>query len=290
MKAPISSSSSQHSTLSNPLRDIKQLCRLYVFTGKGGVGKTSASMAFTKLLQSQKQKVLYHSFDQPLNKSLAQELKLPYFELNSKQSAEEYIADKLGSKTIAHWILKTPFFSSLLDMLPGLSQLILLGHIINKLESDPDLTIVLDSPSSGHAMTLFEASHNFKEIFKTGLIVQDIERMHQFIYGQNRLKTIILALPSAMAVQEGKELSLKLTKLNIPSLHLALNDVTAENQAIKDIGKAPLPNFLERKIELERQAINQLCPENKSVIFPHYNSLEQASIIRQMMPLTEGFQ
>ena len=111
--------------------------------------------------------------------------------MSTAKSAETYIAKKLSSEMVAGWIMKTPFFKSLFNMIPGLGMMILLGHIIEKLQNDPDLHIVMDSPSSGHAITMFESSHNFKEMFGKGMIVDDINRMHQFIYDEQRLRSIV---------------------------------------------------------------------------------------------------
>ena len=141
------------------------------FTGKGGVGKSSVSLAFAKSLQLQGQKVLFYAFDQSCRSELAGEHGIDCLNLSLKQSAEEYVARKLNSKKIAKWVLKSAFFSSFLDVLPGLQQVILLGHLIDLLEKDASLSIVVDGPSSGHALTLFEAGYNFKKIFKKGLLL-----------------------------------------------------------------------------------------------------------------------
>ena len=169
LKAPTSNSLLQPFTLFD--LSIEKASRLYLVTGKGGVGKTSFSMALTKKLESQGAKVQYHSFDQPLNSALAKELDLPVLHLDFYESAENYVALKLGSKSVAKWIMKTPFFKSLLNILPGLNHLIFLGNIIYLLEENPDLHIVIDSPSTGHAISILQSTHNFKKIFKTGLLV-----------------------------------------------------------------------------------------------------------------------
>jgi anion-transporting ArsA/GET3 family ATPase len=151
--------------------------RLYIFTGKGGVGKTTLAMAFTKFLESKKINVKYNCFHQNPETSLESALALPTINIKIESSAEVYIGRKLNSTTIAAWIMKTHFFKALFQMIPGLGHMILLGHLIDELEKDPTLVIVLDSPASGHALTMFESTSNFKTIFKTGLVVKDIDRM-----------------------------------------------------------------------------------------------------------------
>ena len=161
--------------------------RLYIFTGKGGVGKTSLAMAMTKHLEALGLNPKYNSFFQDPDRSLWKKLNLPVLDIDLNTSAEMYIGRKLNSKTIASWIMKTHFFKSLFQMIPGLGHMILLGHIIDDLEKDPKLIIVLDSPASGHALTMFESSSNFKKIFRAGMIVKDIDKMHAFLSAENAI-------------------------------------------------------------------------------------------------------
>ncbi|OUR96128.1 hypothetical protein A9Q84_07135 [Halobacteriovorax marinus] len=227
--------------------------RLYIVTGKGGVGKTSLSLALAKNLSAKGQKVLYNSFDQEEQVDLCSELNIPSIHFDLIESARKYMAGKLGSELIATWVMKTPFFKSLFNMIPGLGHMILLGHIIDLLESDPELTIVLDSPSSGHALTMFESSHNFKEIFGSGLIVSDINKMHRFIYGENTLKTYITSLPTKMALNEANEVKEHLQDLAFKNTHVVVNDCLSP---ILELGEE-LPYFLDTKKKLEESVLEE---------------------------------
>lgn len=264
----------------------KNLSRLTVVTGKGGVGKTSVALAITKSLQSQGFKAIYNNFDQYLNQNLIDELEIQYLHLTQNESAQKYIAQKLGSETIAKWIMLTPFFKSLLNMLPGLSHMILLGHIINMLEEDPDLYIVMDSPSSGHALTMFESSQNFKEIFRSGLLVQDIDRLQNFIFNNNNLKTIIVTLPTLMSFQESSELKESLNQRNIENVKIVLNDFFPHNElVIKE--KNHLPDFLKTKYQLENEVLKEHEKEISGII-PHYNSISPREVVWSMTHLLGG--
>jgi arsenite-transporting ATPase len=277
LKVTTANSSSTASTRSKP-------ARLTVFTGKGGVGKTSVALAYALALKDEGYRVLYNSFDQLPNTSLVQNLDIPCLSLSLEESAKEYMGRKLGSTMVAHWIMKTPFFSSLLNMLPGLGQMILFGHLLAQIQDDPTLHIVLDSPSSGHAMTMFESSHNFKEIFRTGPLVQDIERMHAFMSDTNNLKTVIITTPSPMAVSEGLELQGQFLELGLKHVSLLLNDSLMKCSAIQNSNPEELPPFIKKKIQLEIDSTSRLGSE-LSVILPHSASDGQEEIIRYLSPL-----
>lgn len=255
--------------------------RLIVVTGKGGVGKTTLSMALTSSLHKSGKNVLYNCFDHPINKNLINGLDLPYFNLEMGSSAREYIAKKLHSETIAGWIFKTPFFNSLFNMLPGLGHMILIGHIINKLEEDPSLTIVLDSPSSGHVLTMLESPMNFKEMFKTGLIVDDIKRMEDFIYNENLLEVIITSLPTKMAIQEAVDLERGLNERKIDKIQFVINDVLKESPSIKTINKIHYPTFLKKKIEIEDEVFNELKGSISWRYLPHFSHKDASQVIQK---------
>ncbi len=259
--------------------------RLYIFTGKGGVGKTSLAMAFTKYLQSKNQNVKYNCFHQLPEKSLQAELHLPTIELKLEQSAEVYIGRKLNSQTIASWIMKTHFFKSLFQMIPGLGHMILLGHLIDELEKDPSLIIVLDSPASGHALTMFESTSNFKNIFKTGLVVKDIERMQRFLKGENNLKTHVITLATELSLTEAMDLKAELdNNLTDTDAHtdLVVNDSFKKFFEKHLIDESVLPDFLKQKIALEKDIVN------KYTTLPHIDRTSPTQIVQELSHYVEG--
>lgn len=260
--------------------------RLYIFTGKGGVGKTSLAMAMTKHLEHQGLKAKYNSFYQTPEKLLWKELALPVLDIELFSSAETYIARKLKSTTIASWIMKTHFFKSLFQMVPGLGHMILLGNIIDELEKDPELTIVLDSPASGHALTMFESSSNFKKIFRAGLIVKDIERMHNFLATPGYLKTLVVTLATELAMNEARDLKTELDhETTGPELNVSIivNDSFLKYVKNNAINEADLPEFLAKKIELERAIIGE------TPALPHIDENTQTDIIKKLTPYMSEF-
>lgn len=260
--------------------------RLYIFTGKGGVGKTSLAMAMTKHLEHQGLQVQYNSFYQDPERTLWKELSLPVLDIELFSSAETYIARKLKSTTIASWIMKTHFFKSLFQMVPGLGHMILLGNIIDELEKHPDLIVVLDSPASGHALTMFESSSNFKKIFRAGLIVKDIERMHNFLATPNHLKTVVVTLATELAMNEARDLKAELDHNSTgPDLNvdIMVNDSFLKYLKDHNISESDLPEFLAKKIELEKDIIGN------TPALPHVDEYGQAQIIKKLTPLMGEF-
>lgn len=272
--------SSPHSTLSNK----SILKRLYIVTGKGGVGKSTLSLALTKYLNNINEKAKYISFDQSPNTELCHKLDIPFLIIEQVESTNSYVSNKLGSAILAKWLVKTPFFVSMLNMLPSLGHIIFMGHIIHLLEADPELRLVIDFPSSGHAITMFQASHNFKEIFGNGKIVDDINRMHEFISQANTVKVLICNVASIMALNEGVELKKSLNDLQLKDINLVVNDSFFK---IPDLPLKELPEFLKKKVKIEKN-VCQDFEEHISAIIPHHMSLQQHIIVEQIIHQMEN--
>lgn len=260
--------------------------RFFVFTGKGGVGKTSVALAFAKYLLGQNKKVFYCSFTQESDYILAKKVGVPGLHLCLVESTEIYVARKLGSKTLASWILKAPFFKALFNIVPPLGDMILIGHLIDLLEEDPSLHIILDGPSTGHAMSMLESMNTFRDIFKIGPLVKDIDRMLRFVMGPDGPLYIILALPTLMALNETEEFIGYLKEKEISYL-------TALNESLEYLGKElaheeEVPAILVNKIEMQKEALSKYEGEINCV-FDHLSFSSKEEIIDGLVLSTKCF-
>lgn len=262
MKEDIISSSLQPFTLS------KKPSRLQVFTGKGGVGKTTLSMSCASAMQEAGFNVKYLSLADHLDDKMAIGLKLSTLVLTTKNSAKIYIAKKVKSDRIAKWITDTSFFNALFNMVPSLGDMILLGHIISMLEQDPTLHIILDSPSSGHAIALFESTNLWRKIFQSGPLVNDLNKMNDFLNSQENISINIVTLPSEMSIQESIELKESLEDSLPIKSNIVLNNLLTKSPIMTH---RELPDFLKNKLLIEENVLKMVNSESYYIAHQVYS-------------------
>lgn len=266
---------------------------LYIFTGKGGVGKTTLSFSFAKYLKNQNKKVKYIYFktgsisdeaktiDQ--GQSLGAELGIDCVGLDLKECSQGYISKKMKSETIGKWVVKTPFFKALINMIPGFNYLIYLGRILEYIHEDPELIIIIDSPSSGHALTMLEATHNFSEIFQSGIVFDDTKKMIDLMFGKNFLQVNIITLPTLMSVHESLELDESLQKITKIDSKIICNN---SYHGLEGVNESQLPQFLENKINNEHQVIKEY-KDSIATFISHSPSLNAEQIVEDLVPVMD---
>lgn len=268
-----------------------KLKNFYIFTGKGGVGKTTLSLSFSQYLKERGENVSLAyfksgkleenttNFNETLK--LAQQLNIPVLSLDLMQSAKAYVAKKLKSKTIAEWVVRTPFFKSLINMIPGFNYLIYVGQILELLDENPNQVIVLDAPASGHAQTMLEAPKNFNEIFKSGELYQDTKKMQEILSDPAKVKINIVTLPGQLPISEALELKKSLLGVGNYNIEILCN------YAFSELHLKELPDFLNQKIQNEKEALEML-PECDHLILPYSLASTPNELIKDLVPSMES--
>lgn len=236
--------------------------KLYIFTGKGGVGKTTLAYSFTRYLRSVGINAKYVTFkNQSLNENHSDETEIktvfdvPTLMLDLEDSAKGYIEKKLKSSLVSGWIVKTPFFRALINMVPGFNYLIFLGRILEEIkygENSP--VIVLDAPASGHALTMMEATQNFQQIFESGAIFDDTKKMLSMLSDPEFTKICIVTLPTLMSWHEAMDLKNELNKRTPVEKAVVVNNCLCLTPIETT---ESLPKALAQKIANEQQLLDQ---------------------------------
>ena len=259
--------------------------RLYIFTGKGGVGKTTLSRAFVRELNAQGFKAAYLTFK---NSSLGDHHSestdtlrdgVRTICLDLEDSARGYVEKRLNSKMIASFIVKAPFFRALINMVPGFSYLIFLGKILELGKDEPDLIVALDAPASGHALTMIESTTNFRNIFESGIVFDDTSKMLARLNDPEYTKIHVVSLPSQMSWQEAIELRASLRERTPVEVDITVNNAfypLVEN----DLPTLPAP--IREKAQNEKKLIQENASEMQCIL-PHSLSMVSTAVESELV-------
>lgn len=182
--------------------------KLLFVHGKGGVGKTAVARALATLFSKQEKSTLYVTFDDPtrapgelkrVNSSLS--------ELNAAAgvSFEEYIDLKLGGGALTRLFTHNKLIQYLAEAAPGMKELVLLGKIWH--EAKQHDRVIVDMPSTGHAVAMFQSTENFARLFTGGPIQKDASAMLDTFHDPNFTGHLVVALPEEMPLIEALELN-----------------------------------------------------------------------------------
>lgn len=238
------------------------LKRLYFFTGKGGTGKSLLCMAFAQLLKSEAEsshKIKIISLEPP------EKANNNIHTLDLESSIKKYLSIKLG-QLVARGILKTPFFSSALQMAPGFHYLVYLGDMLYQLKDDPNLIILFDCPSSGHTLTLFQSLSIFKKIFQKGILYEDIIFMEKMLMSKDFYQIIVCGLADPIPMIESLELKEKLIQLKYDHIKIYINRTFAFYPSLNS-----LPNYWKNRIQQEKDFFIKY----KNSIYGHVNYIPE---------------
>lgn len=188
-------------------REVIQRNLVFV-TGKGGVGKTLVSQAVARTLAQRGKRALWVSIEDPMRPpGEFKQVKPNLWHLNADPtlSFEEYVTLKIGAAKLAAIFIQNKLMRYLSKAAPGIHELVLLGKIWHeRLNYDH---VVVDMPSTGYGLAMFQSTANFATLFRGGPIHRDAELMLSTFGDPAKCGFLIVALPEEMPLRESMELS-----------------------------------------------------------------------------------
>jgi hypothetical protein len=175
--------------------------------GKGGVGKTVVSQAIALTHARRGHRTLWVTFEDPSRpKGELKQAGKNLWHLNCEASLafEEYAALKIGAPKLTRLFTQNKLMRYLSQAAPGIHELVLLGKVWYEREHYDH--VVVDMPSTGYGLAMFQSTDNFARLFKGGPIHHDAEAMLETFRAPGLTGHLIVALPEEMPLIESVEL------------------------------------------------------------------------------------
>ncbi len=195
--------------------------RVVFVTGKGGVGKSTVSLALalaaaragkrTILCEVSAQEHMSHVFHR--NEVGFHEVEIEEnlwaISIDPDESMREYVLLQVKVKAMRDLLFKSRLFTYLAAATPGLKELVTIGKIWELALDRRKLkgahaydTVIVDAPATGHGVGFLQTPRTFANIARVGPLRQHAEALDNLIRDPKRTTVAVVALPEEMPVNE----------------------------------------------------------------------------------------
>lgn len=204
--------------------------RLVFVTGKGGVGKSTISIALGLAAAARgKRTIVCEVGGQETASRVFRRAEVGFHEvevadnlwaisIDPDHSLREYLLLQLKVRTMRDLLVRSRIFNYLTAATPGLKELVTIGKIWElaqpnrrvKKAREYDLVIV-DAPATGHGIGFLQTPRTFAGIARVGPVHAQAEALDRFITDHNATGVTIVSLPEELPVNETASLEQTLT-------------------------------------------------------------------------------
>jgi anion-transporting ArsA/GET3 family ATPase len=199
--------------------------RLVIVTGKGGVGKTTVSVALGLRAAAEGKRTIVCEVSSQENASrifdhtevgfheVQMEENLWSISIDPDESMREYVLLQLKVRAMRDMLFRSRIFNYLAAATPGLKELVTIGKIWELAQLDRKVKkgrkydlVIVDAPATGHGVGFLETPRTFASIARVGPIHSQAQTLDRFITDHEHTGTAIVALPEEMPVNESASL------------------------------------------------------------------------------------
>lgn len=204
--------------------------RFIVNTGKGGVGKTTLSVAMAQAFARRGKRVLIMQMNvpdklgplygrAPIHGDVPVLLDRNIWVVNPtpQEAMREYALMILRFRTLYKAAFENRLVSRFLRMMPGLPELVMLGKAYyheKELEGSKPRwdVVILDAPATGHGMFLLQIPQVITESIAGGLMADEARKMGALLRDKTRTMLNIITLAEELPINESVELKARLDR------------------------------------------------------------------------------
>jgi anion-transporting ArsA/GET3 family ATPase len=204
--------------------------RLIFVTGKGGVGKSTVSIALGMRAAMEGKRTIVVEVASTENTSrIFRQEDVGYKEvevandlwaisIDPDDSMREYVLLQLKVKAMRDLLFRSRMFTYLADATPGLNELVTIGKIWELAQLDRKIKhgrkydlVIVDSPATGHGISFLQTPRTFANIARVGPMHNQARELEAMIVDHDATGSVIVSLPEEMPVNETASLEHDLT-------------------------------------------------------------------------------
>lgn len=236
--------------------------KLLIVSGKGGVGKTSVSLALGLRAAAAGKKVAIAEINAEGQAGYLLETDAFSYEptevaprlyglnITPREAFEEYVLMQIKIKTLYRMVFENKLVRHFIDATPGLSDMVMIGKVYY-LTRFYDLVIV-DAPATGHGIALLQIPEIVANATKIGPLKTDSDRILDLLRDPVKTSVVLVTLPEEMPVTEALEMDTALReKTKTPLGPIILNQFqeeifdSAEKKEIRALSNEPVRHALD---------------------------------------------
>ncbi len=236
--------------------------KLLIVTGKGGVGKTTVSLALglmaaerglrALVVEVNSEETVAHLLQRPSIGPQEVELLPNLYGINitPKKSFEEYVLLQIKFKSLYKAVFENRFVRYFLEAAPGLSDLMCIGKIYSLVDRY-DLVIV-DAPATGHGLALLDIATIVTRAVRVGPLKTEAQKVADRLHDPSKTQVVLVTLPEEMPVTEALEMKAHLkNKMEMSVGALILNQYQKSPFSVAE--EKELEKFLKDETSLKEK-------------------------------------
>jgi anion-transporting ArsA/GET3 family ATPase len=251
MQSPLLHAPGAPSVGTNGLPSLDALRFLYV-TGKGGVGKSTATAALARALATRGRRVLVCMTNAkermsgmlgcaPIGPEIVSAApNIDAVNMEPRKCLEEYGVMILKVKALYKALFENRYVDSFFRAVPGLYEWSMLGkawfHTTELLsggttdDSEPPYadgwkyeTVIVDGPATGHGLDMLRVPRVLLDVAPAGPMRKEAERAWRLFQDPGHAGVVLVTLPEEMPANETLELADGIREMNLPIPRLVVN-------------------------------------------------------------------